>query len=87
MYYLKLHPSGNIVFWPSKQEKDDIKKQNSRRHGIKRQTQNGLWTTPGRLLHPRPAVPTAFSDIKAKEISNNSNKTKSEVGVYKGADV
>ncbi len=70
------------------QQEDDIKKQTKRRRGgYKLQIQNGLWTTPGRLLHPRPAIPTAFSDNKAKEISNNSNKAKSEVGVYTGANV
>lgn len=89
VYYLKLHPSGNIVFWRSEQEEEDIVNQSLRRRGgYKRQIQNGLWTTQGRLLHPRPAVPTTLSDSKLKQISNNGNsKTNSEKQVFNSANV
>jgi len=46
-----------------------------------------LWTTQGRLLHPRPAIPTAFSDLKTKEVSNKSKKAICENDEKKAANV
>lgn len=53
----------------TKQERDTLRQHHARR-GYKRQNHNGLWTTQGRLLHPRPTVPTSVN----KNYSYNHNE-------------
>ncbi|RWS31505.1 XK-related protein 4-like protein, partial [Leptotrombidium deliense] len=78
-YYLLLHPSGEIrIFRNSEDYKgEEARQEYARRGGYKREIHNGLWTTHGRMLHPRPTVPEAlpssFSDMKHSNTTQNSD--------------
>ncbi|KAI1288350.1 XK-related protein 7 [Halotydeus destructor] len=60
LYYLLFHPTRSIeVCRKLNYSQQSIDQQEARRvEGYKPQMNSGLWTTQGRVLHPRPAVPT-----------------------------
>lgn len=79
MYYLYLHPSGNIKVWRNPEDyEEDSRKVHARRGGYKI-NMYGLWTTQGRLLHPRPAIPTDLPN------SRSDNKTTNSKNASKGS--
>ncbi|RWS13575.1 XK-related protein 4-like protein [Dinothrombium tinctorium] len=67
-YYLLLHPTGEIKFFrnPEDDKCEEARQQDARKGGYKRQIQNGLWTTQGRMLHPRPTVPEALPSFNSE---------------------
>ncbi|XP_054152903.1 XK-related protein 4-like [Oppia nitens] len=64
VYYLWFHPS-KIMNCRNNDDNSE-RRESSLNQKMKRtlHATQGLWTTQGRLLHPRPAVPTSFSDSK-----------------------
>ena len=73
IYYLKAHPNGSVKVWRTQEDQEATKNKSQKRNGYKRELRNGLWSIQGRLiqgrlLHPRPAVPT---------IPNNESKNSS----------
>jgi hypothetical protein len=75
IYYLYLHPSGGIKL--RKPDHDDVNlTTHQRRNGYKQTIQSGLWTTQGRLHHPRPTVPTQIPSNDGMVKNSNNKKLK-----------
>jgi len=80
IYYLYLHPTGAIVFRRTSAEAAECSAQVAARraNGYKRQLQSGLWTTQGRVLHPRPALsalPASHSEVSVLQASERRAQT------------
>ncbi|XP_053200341.1 XK-related protein 4-like [Panonychus citri] len=80
-YYLLFHPSEDIKLYRNRDlDQDETDRQQcARLGGYKRQSHNGLWTTQGRVLHPRPAVPTALSSSSHKDCRSAKSKESNNI--------
>lgn len=84
VYYLLVHPTGDIKLWITEvDERDDRDRhKHARRGGHKRPIQNGLWTTQGKVLHPRTASPnsshSSYSDIRINRRNSKGRRSQSQ---------
>ena len=77
IYYLWFHPTGAIRVWRRRVPEDTSDTLNFRgdENGKKgkKQISSSIWINQGRVLHPRPAVPTMSSSNQESVTTNTSN--------------